>query len=296
MYRESGKLFAQHKRMNSEPLGFSIIIPTYNRGYILDEAISSVLNQQAQVDIEIIVVDDGSTDNTQKVIDSVGDERIKYFSQSNQGPSSARNLGLKNATKDWIVYLDSDNKLYPNYFKVISDYILSNPDMTYSMVRAHKTYVLYENGKVIQTKEDMGSHLEEVSVQDLFHYKAIFDVNGFFHRRDIVGDIKWDEKLARIEDWDFFMSIAERHPNGFIYISQPVLDYKMRFGTDGILSNSSYIQWAEAFEYIYQKHKNDKLLQGQQWYPAKVEYYRQKQIDFEAGRVPPPHLRIFLRD
>jgi len=111
--------------MSAERIGFSIIIPTFNRGYILEEAISSVLNQQAQVDTEIIVVDDGSTDNTKKVINSVGDERIKYFTQSNQGPSSARNLGLKNATKDWIVYLDSDNKLYPNYFEVISEYILN---------------------------------------------------------------------------------------------------------------------------------------------------------------------------
>ena len=282
--------------MSGDQISFSVIIPTYNRGYILEEAIASIRNQNGEVDVEIVVVDDGSTDNTKELINSIGNKRIKYLSQLNQGPSSARNLGLKNATGEWIVYLDSDNKLYSNYFEVISECIRNNPNMLYSMVRAHKTFVLYENGKVVKTKEDINNQLKEVSVQDLFHYKAIFDVNGFFHRRDIIGDIKWDENLKRIEDWDFFMSIAEQYPDGFVYIPQPVLDYKMRFGTDGILSNSSYTQWAEAFEYVYQKHRNDKLMQNQQWYPAKVEYYKQKQIDFEAGRVPPPHLRIFLRD
>ena len=279
--------------MDSEQIGFSVIIPTYNRDYILGDAISSVSSQPGKFDLEIIVVDDGSTDNTKKLINDLGDKRIKYLFQSNQGPSSARNLGLKNTTKDWIVYLDSDNTLYPNYFEVVSRYIRNNPKMMFSMVRAHKTFVLYEGGKIVKTKEDKENQLERVNVQDLFHKKVIFDVNGFFHKRDIVGEIRWDEKLKRIEDWDFFMSVAEHYPYGFIYIPEPVIDYKIRLGTDSILSNSSYLQWAEAFEYVYQKHKNDKFMQGQQWYPAKVDYYRQKQVNFEAGRVPPPHLRYF---
>lgn len=277
-------------------IGFSVIIPTYNRGYILEKAITSIFNQKGKINLEIVVIDDGSTDNTKKLISKIGDKRIKYFLQINQGPSSARNLGLKYATKDWVVYLDSDNTLYPNYFEVVSQLINNHSKLFYAMVRAFKTYELYENGQIIKTKEDRDNQLQKVTVQDLFYQKAFFDINGFLHKRELCNEIKWDSNLRRLEDWDFFMQIGERYPDNFVYIPQPLVDYRMRFGTDGILSNTTYSQWAEAFEYVYQKHKNDKLLQGQQWYPARVKYYKKKQIDFVAGNVPPPQLRIFLRD
>lgn len=290
----SGKLMSIN--MNREQPGFSVIIPTYNRGYILEKAIRSVYNQQGKIDSEIIIVDDGSTDNTKEIVDNITDRRIRYFSQLNQGPSSARNLGLKHATKEWIVYLDSDNTLYPNYFEVISRAINDHPTMFYTMVRASKIYELYENGQVIKTKEDQDNQLQKVTVQDLFYQEAFFDVNGFLHKREMENVIKWDNNLKRLEDWDFFMQIGTVYPDNFLYIPQPLVDYRMRFGTDGILSNTTYAQWAEAFEYVYQKHKSDMLLQGQQWYPSRVEYYKQKQIYFEEGRVPPPYLRIFYRD
>jgi len=275
---------------------FSIIIPTFNRAYILSKAIQSVLDQTITTDLEIIVVDDGSIDNTQQIIKRFNDNRIKYIYQPNQGPSAARNLGLRQSTKEWIVYLDSDNTFYPNYFEVITSIIQNTPTVLYAMVRAFKTYELYENGQLTKIKADRDNQLSQVTVNDLFDQKAFFDVNGFVHKKTLRDEVRWDENLHRLEDWDFFLQIGEQFPDNFEYISQPLIDYRMRFGTDGILSNTSYSQWAKAYEYVYQKHKNDKMLHGQTWYPERVNYYKQKQIDYIAGKVPPPHLRIFLRD
>ena len=85
----------------------SVIIPTYNRANLVTEAINSVLMQSCK-DIEIIVIDDGSTDNTSKVLKTFGD-RIRYIKQKNMGAGAARNRGLKEANGKYIAFLDSDD-------------------------------------------------------------------------------------------------------------------------------------------------------------------------------------------
>ena len=117
---------------------FSVIIPTYNRSSILLEAIESVLSQKGNFDFEIFVIDDGSTDNTKEVVVALKNARIHYLHQNNEGPSSARNYGLSLAKNNWIVYLDSDNKLYTNYFEVVSETLGNYSDALYVMVRSNK--------------------------------------------------------------------------------------------------------------------------------------------------------------
>ncbi|NBU82584.1 MAG: glycosyltransferase family 2 protein, partial [Flavobacteriaceae bacterium] len=87
---------------------FTIVIPSYNRAHIVGRAIESVLNQSYS-DFEIIVVDDGSTDNTKEVVCQFLDSRINYFFQENSGVSAARNTGSKLAKGDYLVFLDSDD-------------------------------------------------------------------------------------------------------------------------------------------------------------------------------------------
>jgi glycosyltransferase involved in cell wall biosynthesis len=85
----------------------SVIIPTYNRSKLVRQTINSVLAQNYK-DFEILVIDDGSTDNTKQTIAEIKDDRTKYFYKNNGGVSSARNLGLKNAQGQFICFLDSD--------------------------------------------------------------------------------------------------------------------------------------------------------------------------------------------
>jgi glycosyltransferase involved in cell wall biosynthesis len=90
----------------------SVVIPTYNRGALVSEAIESVLSQDAKFDIEIIVVDDGSQDDTPRVLESFG-SRVRAFRQSNRGMNSARNAGIKKATGKYVALLDSDDVWLP---------------------------------------------------------------------------------------------------------------------------------------------------------------------------------------
>ena len=91
----------------------SVIIPTFNRASLLQDAIDSV-SAQTFGDWELWVVDDGSTDDTEVVVRSVPDPRIQYVRQDNQGVGAARNLGIDCARGDWIAFLDSDDMWLPN--------------------------------------------------------------------------------------------------------------------------------------------------------------------------------------
>ncbi len=105
---------------------FSIIIPTYNRAKLITRCLSSVINQGFD-DFEILIVDDGSTDETQKVVNgfSENDSRIRYFSQDNQGAGEARNHGAKVAKGEYLVFLDSDDEALPGWLEHFADVLNS---------------------------------------------------------------------------------------------------------------------------------------------------------------------------
>lgn len=274
----------------------SIITPTFNRAYILATAIQSILSQTYK-NWEMIIVDDGSTDTTKELVSSFKDERIKYIYQKNAGPSAARNKALLTAKGEWIAYLDSDNELLPNYLEVMVDWITKNPTALYALPSGRRTLELYENDKLVKLIDDSADFLKNLTVKDIFMRKLHFDGNGFMHSRKFFEEgLKWDEKISRMEEWEFVMQIGERHPDNFLYVQVPLVNYHQRFGGDGLVSNTTYKQWAETFEYIYQKHKNDTQLKDQTWYPNRVEKYLKLEKDFQKGKAPAPHLRYFTEN
>ena len=93
---------------------FSIIIPSYNRAHVLPVTIKSVLHQTYK-NWELIIVDDGSIDNTKEVVEKINDTRVRYIYQENAERSAARNNGIRNAKGDWICFLDSDDSYKKNH-------------------------------------------------------------------------------------------------------------------------------------------------------------------------------------
>src|SRR5262245_17372690 len=92
---------------------FSVVIPTLNRAHLLPSAIASVL-AQTDDDFELVIIDDGSTDDTEAVVRDAGDARIVYQFQQQTGVSAARNAGIALARGTWLVFLDSDDELLPS--------------------------------------------------------------------------------------------------------------------------------------------------------------------------------------
>ena len=104
--------------MDKTNLLFSIVIPAYNRAKFLPRAINSVLKQDVS-NWELIIVDDGSTDETGKIAKQYNDRRIKYVYQENKGEAGARNTGIKNAKATYICFLDSDDEYLEHHLKIL---------------------------------------------------------------------------------------------------------------------------------------------------------------------------------
>ena len=104
---------------------FSIIVPTYNREKYINRCIDSVLNQE-YTDLELIIIDDGSTDNTENIISKYDDKRIKYFKNTNHGIGYSRNFGIDKSTGDYIFFLDSDDYIEEDMLIKISKEIKNN--------------------------------------------------------------------------------------------------------------------------------------------------------------------------
>jgi len=263
-------------------------MPTFNRAYIIGKAINTIL-AQTDANWELIIVDDGSSDNTKQVIDDLRDNRIRYIYQKNAGVAEARNTGLASARGEWIAYLDSDNELLPEYLEVMHTQLSSHSDKVFALPRMNRPLELYENGVLVKTifREER-THASELTVHDIFMYNFHVDTNGFIHHRKVYEDgIRWDPTLPLMEDWDLALSIGSKYPNGFLYVNKILGTYYQRFGGDGIRSNGTYADSAQSFEMIYQKHKNDKLMEGQTWHPFRVDRWRQRQREYEEGKLPP---------
>jgi glycosyltransferase involved in cell wall biosynthesis len=259
----------------------SLITPTYNRAHTLPTLANTIFDQTNE-NWHWIIVDDGSTDNTEELIDSWPQDKITYIYQNNAGPSAARNKALENIQTDWIAYIDSDNELAINFVERILVNINTSPQALYFLPIAHRTKEFYENNKLIKSIDETENYSKELNILDIAHRHIKYDGNGFVHSRKVIEEgIKWDESLWMIEDFDFILSIAAKFPDNFKNIPEVLLNYHFKFGTDSLVSNAKMMEHANAFEYVYQKHKDDILMKvpGQTWYPSQVEKYRRKAIE-----------------
>jgi len=263
-------------------------MPTYNRAHIITTAIQSVLSQ-TDPNWELVVVDDGSTDTTKSVIENLNEPKIKYVFQENAGVSNARNRGLSEASGEWIAYLDSDNELHPEYLAVMHEHLSGRPEKVFALPRTHRILEQYENGRLLKSVPDKIDIVkDEITIHDIFMRTFHADTNGLMHHRKVYEEgITWDPSIPVMEDWDLTLTIGNKYPDGFLFVNEILCTYYQRFGGDGIRSNGTYLDNIEAFEKIYKKHKDDALMQGQTWYAPTIERWKQRQRDFEAGKIPP---------
>ena len=190
--------------MHTQPF-FSVIIPTFDRRDFLDEAVSSVLGQTFR-DLELIVVDDGSTDGTKELMDSFVDERLKYMHQANRGVSSARNKGLAAARGSFMAFLDSDDCWTSEKLQRARDYIQDYPDIKVF----HTEEVWYRKGRLLGQKEKHAKPsggvyrkalpLCCISISTAVIKKTVLDETGYF-----------DESLEACEDYDLWLRVTSRY-------------------------------------------------------------------------------------
>jgi len=192
-----------HKMENKPQV--SVIIPTYNRGWIIKEAVDSVLAQDFK-DFELIVVDDGSTDNTSDVLASYG-HHISVFSQRNKGVSAARNQGIAEASGKLIAFIDSDDLWMPKKLSAQVEFFNKTPDAL--ICQTEELWIrngIRANPKK-RHKKPSGMIFEPSLELCLVSPSAVMIRRSLFDR---VGG--FDETLPACEDYDLWLRISCRFP------------------------------------------------------------------------------------
>lgn len=183
------------------PPTISVIIPTYNQAQYVLESIRSVLNQ-TYPDFELIVVDDGSTDETPQSLALINDTRLQVIRQANKGLSAARNTGIKESTAPLITFLDSDDFFFPNKLTVLSEYLNSHPNIG---LVSGGTQFIDQNGR--QISQNIKS-LENLNLSTLLVSNPLC-VSAIMMRRAWIDQVgMFDETLRACEDWDLWQRLA----------------------------------------------------------------------------------------
>lgn len=187
----------------------SVIIPTYNRLSFLTEAVESVLAQSCQF-FELIIVDDGSTDETADFVRKVAGN-VRYLSQSNRGPSAARNRGIAAAKGRFITFLDSDDLWHPDKLGIQVDFMNAHPE---AMV-CYTDEIWIRRGVRVNPRQKHRKHsgwiFEHCLPLCIVSPSSVLMRRGFF---ETVG--LFDEALPSCEDYDLWLRASLRFPFHFI--------------------------------------------------------------------------------
>ena len=240
--------------MKTVPELVSVIIPTYKRAHILPRAVRSVLNQTYS-NLELIIVDDGSKDNTAEIVSSIKDERVRLISFSeNKGAAAARNEGIKVAAGDFIAFLDSDDEWMPDKLRLSLNAFRENQGSNIGLV--------YTNGWAI--KGDIKApYFKDSRPSGIVYSKMQRERNIFptsvsspgppfyvLHKK-VFSDIgSFDENMRNWEDVDFFVRVALHYD--IYFLNKPlavIYQQKEHLG----MVNADVMK---SREYFFNKHKD----------------------------------------
>ena len=203
-----------------EPL-VSVIIPNYNYAHYLSQAVESVL-AQTYANLEIMVVDDGSTDDSEAILRDYGN-RLRWIKMQNQGVAAARNLGASRTTGELIAFLDADDFWLPEKLERQVERFLNDPEL--GLVHCGVEEIDKE-GKHLRFRDD---GLEGWVARDMLFFNRgviLGGGSGVIVPRDEFSAIAgFDTSLSTSADWDFFYRLAVRRRVGFV--STPLLKYRV---------------------------------------------------------------------
>lgn len=199
----------------------SVIIPTYNQATFLQEALLSLL-EQSYSNLEVVIMDDGSTDSTPAVCQTfmTQDQRIRYFRQTNRGPSAARNQAIIHSTGSYLCLLDSDDRMEPNKIELQLQIFADDPsiDVVYTAL-----YLIDAAGKRIgEIRSQSFSPADFLA--HMFFRNVIPNPNTIMIKRECLIHHPYNEHFKHAEDYELMLRLA--HLYRFKYLDTPLTSYR----------------------------------------------------------------------
>lgn len=220
----------------------SVIIPCYNHGSYLQEAFHSIWSQNYPT-LEVIVVDDGSTDNTKEIAESA--EGVMYIYQENQGLSAARNTGISHSKGEMLVFLDADDWLLPDAIHTNVRYLLQHEKLAFVSGGHDKVFI------------DEGTVKEEICEVPSEHYLNLLEGNYIgmhatvMYRRWVFEEFAYDTSLKACEDYDLYLNITRKYP--VLHHTQKIAAYRLH--TTNMSGNIPFML-ATALHVLDRQHKH----------------------------------------
>lgn len=186
---------------------FSVIIPVYNVEQYIAETINSVL-QQTYTNFELLIIDDGSPDNSVNICQSFTDSRIKIIRQQNRGVAAARNTGIRHSQGEYLAFLDADDLWLPNKLEKHLEHLESLPTVGVSFSRSA---FIDEAGKPLKLYQM--SKLKDITPLDLLCRTPIGNGSAAVFRREVFAEIKFKDNLYGVTEDFYFNEDRNLHPS-----------------------------------------------------------------------------------
>lgn len=274
------KLFGSEKNENMRTIKISIIVPVYNVDKYIDGCLKS-LTENNYDNIEIIIINDGSSDNSLSICSKYrdNDDRIVLITQKNQGPSSARNAGLDIANGEYVMFADADDWLDTNYIKVLFEKLASDLDVIvfgYANYNEQAdTYVNY----LLDEKTYYGNLIEMISTLDAKGYFFNLLWNKLY-KKSVIGNIRFEKGIAYGEDLLFNSEVFKNVASAKI-IKEPL--YYYRTSLYSLTNNKYYPNYSDLIT-VGIKARNDLYA----YYKAdkKFSYItNSKELEYRIGEI-----------
>jgi len=232
------------KTISHNPL-VSIIVPIYNSESLLPSCLDSIISQTYQ-NLEIILIDDGSTDHSPQIIKKYAknDPRIHTITQKNQGQSAARNQGLTSATGNYISFIDSDDVVEPTFIeKLLKPY--QTHDVALTLCAMHRLFLKTRHTENLYlspiakkgSKESSKTYILRLLSKDGRLYSS---VNKLF-KSNIAKNIRFDASLNFAEDTKFVLDYLQKNPGQIVFIKEALYTYN--FGSENSTIKKSAVNW-----------------------------------------------------
>jgi glycosyltransferase involved in cell wall biosynthesis len=236
----------------------SVIIPCYNRANVISKAIDSVVNQ-TEGKWELIIVDDGSTDDSKQVISSyLMDSRIHYFYQDNKGVSAARNFGVLNATGNYIIFLDTDDYFYPKALEKYTDKINSNKEIQICF----SNYLSEEKIKGLKKNEELFGEYTVSNIPGSFCFKKEFFQKIGGYTEGASHSENWELMIRAINSSLFNKTVA--------IIEEPLMYYHQWKDKSKIIKNKK--NKIKSYKLFFDKSKKKSFLSAYYSHQIAINY------------------------
>jgi len=267
----------------------SVIIPCYNHSHYLPVAIESVL-KQTYSPLEIIVVDDGSTDSTKKVAQSY--DKVIYVYQNNQGLSASRNTGIRKSKGAYLLFLDADDWLYPDAIKINVGYLQQQKNAAY----VSGAYDMFNESKNITT-----AHKREIPAH---HYMYLLRENYIamiatvLFQRWVFDEFLYDVKLKSCEDYDLYLKISRKY--SIIHHTEKIAAYRihssnMSSNIPVILSSALYVLQRQKQE-LKNRDERQAYKKGQKFWTSYYTLELYKQLRLKKAKISKTNLYFLLKN